>query len=91
MPASMHNPAADLIAKMVVAYRKSAGMNQRQLAALLGREQSYIGRIETGQRRLDLIEWIQILRALGVDPEREINRIVQEILPLVPQGRRRRG
>ena len=64
-------------------------MNQRQLAAALGREQSYIGRIETGQRRVDLIEWIQILRALGANPEREIVRMVREVTPLVSRPRKR--
>ena len=69
MPASMHNPAADLLAKVVVDLRKKAGMNQRELAATLGREQNYVARIETGQWRLDLIEWVQVLRALGVEEE----------------------
>lgn len=82
MPASMHNPAADLLARRVVELRRAAGMNQRQLATALGREQSYIGRIETGQRRLDLIEWIQLLRALKTDPERELTRIVRQVMPL---------
>ena len=72
MPASMHNPAADLLANTVVELRKAKGMNQRELAAALGREQNYVARIETGQRRVDLIEWIELLRALGVEPEQEI-------------------
>jgi len=60
-------------------------MNQRELAAALGREQNYVARIETGQRRVDLIEWIQLLRALGVDPDKEIMALVRRIAPLVPK------
>lgn len=89
MPASMHNPAADLLAKTVAELRRKAGMNQRQLAAALGREQSYVGRIETGQRRVDLIEWVQILRVLTVDPERELAWIIREVLPMVSRTKRR--
>lgn len=85
----MHNSAADLLAKTVIALRTRAGMNQRQLASVLGREQNYVARIETGQRRLDLIEWIQILRVLGADPEQEIARIVRQMLPLVAKPKKR--
>jgi transcriptional regulator with XRE-family HTH domain len=85
----MHNPAADLLANTVVELRKRAGMSQRELAAALGREQNYVARIETGQRRLDLIEWVQVLRALGADPEKEIACIVKQVLPLVAKAKKR--
>lgn len=85
----MHNPAADLLAKIVVELRKNAGLNQRELAAALGREQNYVARIETGQRRLDVIEWIQILRVLGVDPEEQIAAVVKQVLPLVARTKKR--
>jgi transcriptional regulator with XRE-family HTH domain len=89
MPASMHNPAADLLAKTVVELRTAAGLNQRQLAAALAREQNYVARIETGQRRVDLIEWIQILRVLSADPERELARIVRQVSSLVSKPKKR--
>jgi DNA-binding XRE family transcriptional regulator len=65
-----------------------AGLNQTNLAQALGREQNLIGRIETGQRRIDLVEWVGICRACKVDPEAEIARLVRQIKPLVPQRRR---
>ncbi|MGD0140173.1 MAG: helix-turn-helix transcriptional regulator [Tepidisphaeraceae bacterium] len=68
--------------------RKGAGLTQRQLAEALGRKQNLIGRIETGQRRIDLIEWVGICRACKVDPEVEIAKLVRQIKPLVPQRRR---
>ena len=91
MSSSMHNAASDLLAKAVVELRKKAGMNQRELAAALDREHSYIGRIETGQRRIDLIEWVQILRVLNVDPEQEISRMIRKLLPVVAKPRKRHG
>lgn len=90
MPASMHTAAADALALSVVAMRKRAAMTQRDLAFAVGREHNYIARIETGQRRLDLIEWVQICRALKVDPETEIAGLVRRIVKLVPQKGRRR-
>ncbi|MGD0464996.1 MAG: helix-turn-helix transcriptional regulator [Tepidisphaeraceae bacterium] len=88
MVASMFTAAHDALVAAVVQLRKSAGLTQRQLAEALGREQNLIGRIETGQRRIDLIEWIGICRACKVDPEVEIAKLVRQIKPLVPQRRR---
>ena len=51
MVASMFTAASDALAAAVVELRKRAGFTQRQLADAVGREQSFIGRIETRQRR----------------------------------------
>jgi transcriptional regulator with XRE-family HTH domain len=91
MVASMHNPAADALAAAVALLRKAAGLNQRQLAAALGREQNFVARIETGQRRLDLIDWISICRACGADPDVEVTRLLKAIAPLVPRKRPRKA
>lgn len=38
---------------------EKAGVSQRELARRLDRAHSYVGRIETGDRRLDLPEFIE--------------------------------
>ena len=45
----------------------SDGLTIRQLAELLDEHSSVIGKIETGQRRLDLYEYCQYCDALGLD------------------------
>jgi transcriptional regulator with XRE-family HTH domain len=87
MVASMFTAASDALAAAVVALRKEAGMTQRQLAKAVGREQSYIGRIEPGQRRIDLVEWVGICRACGVDPEKTIAKLTRKVAALVPPRR----
>jgi transcriptional regulator with XRE-family HTH domain len=87
--ASMFTPASDVLAAAVAKMRKDAGLTQRQLADALGREQNLVARIETSQRRIDLVEWVSICRACGTDPEVEITRLVRAIVGLVPQKRRR--
>jgi hypothetical protein len=56
---------------------------------VVGREQNFVARVETRQRRLDLVEWVSICRACGVDPEREIAGLLKRIVSLVPQRRPR--
>jgi transcriptional regulator with XRE-family HTH domain len=89
MVASMFTAAADALAAAVVELRVRAKLSQRELASAVGREQSFIGRIETGQRRVDLVEWITICRACGADPEAEMGILVKRISMLVPAKRRR--
>jgi len=56
-----------LIAILVEA-RERAGLTQRDLAARLKRPHSFVGRIEAGERRVDVIEFIEITRVMDVDP-----------------------
>lgn len=83
----MFTAAADALAAAVVDLRKQRNMTQRDLAAAVGREQNYIARIEQGQRRVDLVEWIILCRACKVDPVEQIAALVRHIAPLVPQRR----
>ncbi len=55
---------------ILVAARQQAGLTQRDLAALLKRPHSFVGRLEAGERRIDVIEFIEIARALDVDPQK---------------------
>jgi transcriptional regulator with XRE-family HTH domain len=87
MVASMFTAAHDALVAGVVRLRQGAKLTQRQLATALGREQNLIGRIETGQRRIDLIEWISICHACGADPETETLRLLRLITHLVPKYR----
>jgi transcriptional regulator with XRE-family HTH domain len=48
--------------------RHGAGIRQQTLARELGRPQSFVAKYEGGERRLDLIEFVVIAKALGVDP-----------------------
>jgi Predicted transcription factor, homolog of eukaryotic MBF1 len=61
-----HDPRyRDLIDRLVAA-RKSKGLSQETLAKQLGRHQQFVSRYETGERRLDAVEFVDIARELGV-------------------------
>ena len=61
----------------LVEIREKAGVSQRELARRLDRAHSYVGRIETGDRRLDLPEFIEWCELLGADPVEVFQRIVR--------------
>ena len=63
------------------AARKDAGMTQVELAKRLRKPQSFVSAYESGQRRVDLLEFASITLALGWDPRVLCTEIFDEILP----------
>ncbi|MCF8710370.1 helix-turn-helix domain-containing protein [Rhizorhapis sp. SPR117] len=51
----------------LIAERKRQGFSQQALANRLNRHQQFVSRYEIGERRLDIIEFVDIARALGLD------------------------
>ena len=86
---SVWSKGYDAVIEAVVAMRKEAGFTQRELAERIGREQSFIGRIETRQRRVDLVEFIWIARCCGFDGEEELEKVTKKVLDLIPNKPRR--
>jgi len=53
---SLHSARYRRFVKRLREAREQAGLNQTQAARAVGRPQSYIAKIEAGQRRVDVIE-----------------------------------
>jgi transcriptional regulator with XRE-family HTH domain len=51
---------------VIVATRNAAGLTQRQLAAKLKRSNSFVWKLEAGERQLNVLEFIEIAKVLGV-------------------------
>jgi transcriptional regulator with XRE-family HTH domain len=51
---------------VIVATRKAAGLTQRQLAAKLKRSNSFVWKLEAGERQLNVLEFIEIAKVLDV-------------------------
>jgi transcriptional regulator with XRE-family HTH domain len=51
----------------LVAARVKAGMTQRELARRLGRSHSFVGKIESGERQLNVLEFCELADALKIN------------------------
>lgn len=80
MPKSVFTDAYRMLLIILVAARKEAGVTQVELARRLGRPQPFVSYFERGERRIDVIEFCAVARALGLDPE-ELFRRVARALP----------
>ncbi|MGP4140618.1 helix-turn-helix domain-containing protein [Sodalis praecaptivus] len=63
--------------------RIDSGISQQQLADVLKRPPSFIAKIEHGERRLDFVELIQLARLLNIDPISLIERVQQDLQPII--------
>jgi transcriptional regulator with XRE-family HTH domain len=55
--------------------RKEKGITQAQLAEALGKPQSFIAKVESGERRLDVVEFVHLARLVGLEPAYVIDSI----------------
>lgn len=67
MTKTIRSSGHEALREALIAARKVAGLTQADLAKKLGCHQSFVARIESGQRRIDVIEMIVMARAIGAD------------------------
>lgn len=68
--------------QLLVQARKESGLKQADVAARLGKPQSYVSKIEAGERRLDVIEFADYVTALGRDPVKFLRSVLPKSLPV---------
>ncbi|ECF7019539.1 helix-turn-helix transcriptional regulator [Salmonella enterica] len=55
--------------------RVAGHITQEELGKALGRPQSFIAKVENGERRLDIVEFVHLCRLVGIDPASIINKL----------------
>jgi ribosome-binding protein aMBF1 (putative translation factor) len=68
-----------VLVDLIVTKREAAGLTQTQLAEKLGEYQSFVARLESGQRRIDVIEFLELSSILGFDPAKVIRSIQRKV------------
>jgi len=59
--------------------RVSTGARQVDVANVIGKPQSYVSKIESGERSIDVIEFINYCEAIKVDPVKFIKELINKI------------
>ncbi|MEH1889241.1 MAG: helix-turn-helix transcriptional regulator [Nostoc sp.] len=68
MPKSVFSEEYNRFCQLLIEARKAAKLTQAELSAKLELPQSYVSKYERGERRLDLIEFLQVAQVLEIDP-----------------------
>jgi transcriptional regulator with XRE-family HTH domain len=74
---SVHSSGQAALCELLIEARNQAGLTQQQLAKKLGMHQSFIAKYEGGERRIDVLEFLTITRAIGVDPIRILKALMR--------------
>jgi len=75
---TIHSHKNKMLLEWLAAKRLLHGKTQQQLSEALNRPQSFVSKYENGERRLDLIETIELCKALNADPHELINLLFKE-------------
>ncbi|WP_404924980.1 helix-turn-helix domain-containing protein [Mesorhizobium sp. ORM16] len=67
MRKSVYSQRQKMIAAALARQRRAKGMSQAEVAKVLGRHQPFIANIESGDRRVDLVELLAIAKIIDLD------------------------
>jgi transcriptional regulator with XRE-family HTH domain len=65
----------ELFQRLLIQAREEAGLSQQDVAGRLGRHQTYVSKCERGERRMDLVEFLEIAKAISFDPHKFIKKL----------------
>lgn len=82
---TVHSSEQAAFCALMVAARKQAGLTQHELARRLRRPQSFVAKYEGGERRIDVVEFVAIVRAIGADPVKLLRNFVAGKVPVKPR------
>jgi len=77
MQKSIHSEQSRVLRQWLKEKRGDSSLTMRELAEVLSVHHSIIGKIETGERRLDVIEWLEYCDALDADPQECVSLLLR--------------
>ncbi len=69
------SPRYELFQKALADARQEKGLTQSEVATRLRKPQSYVSKYESGERRLDVIEFLEVCEAMSVSPSTILRKI----------------
>ncbi|TPK95294.1 MULTISPECIES: helix-turn-helix transcriptional regulator [unclassified Mesorhizobium] len=76
MQKTLRSPRHVRLVQLIVDKRKEAGLSQADLAKAIGRYQSVVAAIESGGRRIDVVEFLDLAETIGFDPHEVLGQVM---------------
>lgn len=74
---SLHSPEHATLCALLLGARSKAGLTQQDVAKRLKRPQSFVAKVEGGERRLDVLEFIDFTRAIEADTTKLLRALLK--------------
>lgn len=75
MPKTIWTDQHTRLRDLLKAKRQAQGLTQAQVAEKLKRPQSFVAKFERGERRIDVIEFLQLADLIGFDPHEMLDAL----------------
>lgn len=79
MTKTIHSQAYKKLITHLIEARQGKGLTQQELAKKLKRPQSYVAKVEGYERRLDVIEYLEMAKAIGTEPLPTIKNVFKKL------------
>jgi hypothetical protein len=79
MAKSLHTQEYEYFRNLLMKARESSALTQAEVSIRLSRPQSFVAKYEGGERRLDVVEFIQVCAALGVEPAAILTKLERKV------------
>ena len=77
MPSSFSSRRNQHLAELLVHYRLAAGLKQSDVADILGKHQPLITNMENDQRRIDVVELLELAEIIGFAPHKVLDELLK--------------
>jgi len=77
MSRTLSSPRHEALRAFIREKRRAADLTQREVAARMGRQQSFVSAVESGQHRVSVVELMDFAEAIGFDPRSAIRRLAK--------------
>lgn len=84
MPKTLRTPQQIQFQQLLIEARSARNLTQAEVARRLGRRQPFVTKYENGDRRLDVVEFCEVMQALGGDPLELLAELLRRE-PLTPR------
>jgi transcriptional regulator with XRE-family HTH domain len=71
----LYSPASVRLRELLTEARTKAALTQLDVAGRLGRPQSFVSKYESGERRLDVVEFLEVCAAVQADPVKVLRQV----------------
>ena len=71
----IYSPASARLRELLTDARLKAGLTQEQVANRLSRPQSFVSKYESGERQLDVVEFLDVCAAVGMDGAKILRQV----------------
>lgn len=74
-----HNGSYEVLYEKLSKLRKGQSITQQELADRLGKPQSFVSKYESGERKVDVIEFIDIVSAMELNPALILSGLIENL------------